>query len=163
MGYAVTVPISVVDIGSAISGTTNTIIAAGTTFDFPLVYIPLWMRDRIGRAFIQLNIPYVYNSAGADNFITTLLCQVSPDDGGHLYDAIDATTFNSFRCQNGATSSLVQWLGSVDLGQYVRDAIDYGLLWALPPHFHVSVTATSNANSIAWMLHSVTLKVYLNG
>lgn len=163
MGYAVTVPMSMVELGSPISGTTNTIIAAGVTFDFPLLYIPLYLKDRVERAFIQLNIPYVYNSAGADNWITSFLCEVSPDAGAHSYTAIDETAANTFRCQNGATSSLTQWLGSIDISQYVQDAIEYGILMSLAPNFHVSITATSNANSIAWMLHSCVLKVYLNG
>lgn len=162
MGLSFPVPVSMIEVGSYPSDVTNTVLAIGSSFDFPIVPIPTWVYHKVERAFIQLSIPYVFNAHGADNWFTSFIVTISPDDGAHSYTAI-ADPGTCFRCQNGATSSFVQWIGSVDIGAYIDDAIEYGASMALDPHFHVTVSATAHGDSIAFMLHSSVVKIFLRG
>jgi hypothetical protein len=131
----------VAEFAGTVDDATETITTVAGNIAFHSITVPSWLNGIIGRCYLDVYLPDIRNTNGAENYLAAgNYIKVQANGAGTLYNAI-YIPINSLR----TVGSGVLTMGRVVGDQDITDAVNASVGGVLTPTW---ISATSHANSL---------------
>lgn len=131
MGYSQTIPLSSIEIGSAMENPfTVTTVAADHAFTEATITLPGWLEPpRIQHAYIDMYVPYVQNTNVASNYIDSTQYVYASVDGGAFHQCTKISNQSFYLPPSFSFTGLYRIIGMYDMRSYLVANATIDLLW----------------------------------